>query len=88
MTQEPKTSERKTHSVAAEPTPKELAAKHEGRKPAPLGSEEASGRVPSGTAKVTSDDKTSQAKGAEPTPKEVAEKGEGRKPAPLGSSDS
>lgn len=32
------TSERKTKTPKAEPTPKELAEKHQGRKPAPLGS--------------------------------------------------
>jgi hypothetical protein len=79
------TSERKTQTPNAEPTPKELAEKHEGRKPAPLGSDEASGRV-SGAAKATSDDKTVKAKG-EQTPKQAARKGAGRKPAPLGSSE-
>jgi hypothetical protein len=37
------TSERKTSRAAAEPTPKELAKKREGRKPAPLGSNGSSG---------------------------------------------
>jgi BON domain len=75
------TSERKTTTAAgAEATPKELADKHEGRQPAPLGSHEAEG-----IEKVSSDDKTVEAEGGEPTPKELASKGKGRKATPLGS---
>jgi hypothetical protein len=36
-------SERKTTSAGAEPSPKELAKKHEGRQPAPLGSTDTTG---------------------------------------------
>jgi hypothetical protein len=76
----PVTSERKrTSADGAEPTPKELAKKREGRKPAPLGSAE------SGIEKVSSDDKTVKNDVAEPSPKDLAAKRQGRKAAPLGS---
>ena len=70
----PVNTERKTPQ--AEPTPKESAAKGEGRKPAPMGSRP-KGRV----------NAEKQAPEAEPPPKESAAKGEGRKPAPMGSTD-
>ncbi len=54
-------------------TPKELAAKGEGRKPAPMGS----------TKAVNAEAKATVGE----TPKEVAAKGEGRKPAPMGSTE-
>jgi len=54
-------------------TPKEVAAKGEGRKPAPMGS----------TKAVNAEAKETVGE----TPKEVAAKGEGRKPAPMGSAD-
>jgi hypothetical protein len=73
------TTERKTPATAnAEPTPKELASKREGRQPAPLGSSGES----SGSGGSTATGATSQ---SEPSPREAAQKGEGRKPAPLGS---
>jgi len=62
------------------PSPKEMAAKRAGRKPAPMGSEDRGRPAP------VNADRSSSSK-AEPAPKDLAAKREGRKPAPMGSSD-
>ncbi len=69
-------------TAEAEPAPDELAARGEGRQPAPLGSpkDESIGR---GTpTETTEEERTAE---AEPAPDELAARGEGRQPAPLGS---
>ena len=76
-------------SAKGEPTPKQMAARREGRKAAPLGSTGADGRksgsaAPKRPATKRVNEERQTGKG-EPTPKEMAAKGQGRRAAPLGS---
>ncbi|MEA2404219.1 MAG: hypothetical protein QOE08_866, partial [Thermoleophilaceae bacterium] len=61
-----------------EAAPSDLAKRHKGRQPAPLGS-----HVPEGAKGSVNEEKP--VKGAEPGPREAAERGAGRQAAPLGS---
>ena len=71
-------------SAKAEPSPSELAARGQGRQPAPLGSTD---KKPTGATGTTKEKPASKASAAEPAPKQMAKKGQGRKPAPMGSKD-
>jgi hypothetical protein len=70
-------------AAEAEPTPAELAARGEGRRPAPLGQGEQAG-APTAKAEPTPAEPAARGEGSQSAPAELSARGEGPQPSPLG----